>query len=133
MNNTISYWSHRADGGLLVSQLLLVSRHHVFDLQLLHDLLLLQVRVLLLSDGASQLLGVGLGQTGFQLGGQRVPLEGGGRGGTVFNVSLHCWKKVNLLQSTFSQILIYLFINFSVAEMSLQRANDRGGLVDTLK
>lgn len=60
--------SHRADGGLLVAEFLLVPRHHVLDLQLLHDLLLLQVGVLLLSDGASQLLSVCLGQTGFQLG-----------------------------------------------------------------
>lgn len=72
-----SCWSHRADGGLLVAELLFVSRHHVLDLQLLHDLLLLQVGVLLLRDGASQLLGVCLGQTGFQLGCQGVPVEGG--------------------------------------------------------
>lgn len=70
-------WPHRADGGLLVAELLLVSRHHVLDLQLLHDLLLLQVGVLLLSDGASQLLRVCLGQTGLQLGCQRFSEEAG--------------------------------------------------------
>lgn len=70
---------HRADGGLLVAELLLVPRHHVFDLQLLHDLLFLQVRVLLLGDGASQLLRVRLGQTHFQLGREGIPAEGEGR------------------------------------------------------
>lgn len=70
---------HRADGGLLVAQLLLVPGHHVLDLQLLHDLLLLQVRVLLLGDGAGQLLRVGLGQAGLQLAHQGLP--GGGTGG----------------------------------------------------
>lgn len=75
--DAIRSWPHRADGGLLVAELLLVSRHHVLDLQLLHDLLLLQVGVLLLSDGASQLLRVGLGQTGLQLGCQRFSEEAG--------------------------------------------------------
>lgn len=74
-----SNWSHRADGGLLVAELLFVSRHHVFDLQLLHDLLLLQVGVLLLRDGASQLLRVRLGQTGLQLVRQGIPAQGGAR------------------------------------------------------
>lgn len=83
-------WSHRADGGLLVAEFLFVPSHHVFDLQLLHDLLLLQVGVLLLSDGASQLLRVCLGQTGFQLGCHGVPAEVGGREGTVINESLKC-------------------------------------------
>lgn len=69
-------YSHRADGGLLVAELLFVSLHHVFDFQLLHDLLLLQIGVLLLSDGASQLLGVRLRQTGFQLRCQRFSAEG---------------------------------------------------------
>lgn len=76
-SDRIRSWPHRADGGLLVAELLLVSRHHVLDLQLLHDLLLLQVGVLLLSDGASQLLRVCLGQTGLQLGCQRFS-EGAG-------------------------------------------------------
>ena len=50
-----------------------MSGHHVLDLQLLHDLLLLQVRVLLLSDGARQLLRVRLRQARLQLGGQGLP------------------------------------------------------------
>lgn len=67
-----------------------MSRHHVFDLQLLHDLLLLLVGVLLLSDGASQLLRVCLCQTGFQLGCQGVPAAVEGREGTVINEALKC-------------------------------------------
>lgn len=92
--------SHRADGGLLVAQILFVSRHHVFDLQLLHDLLLLQVGELLLGDGASQLLGVQLGQTDFQLGCQGVPVEGAEREGALTNASTKYKIKINSLNSS---------------------------------
>lgn len=78
--NGFEFQTHRADCGLLVAELLSVSRHHVFDLQLLHDLLFLQIGVLLLSDGASKLLRVRLGQTVFQLGRQGIPVEPCGEG-----------------------------------------------------
>src|SRR4029434_4738999 len=63
------------DGVVLVVVLLFVPGHHVFDLELLHDLLLLQVRVLLLSNGACQLLRVRLSQAHLQLSRQGVPVE----------------------------------------------------------
>ena len=66
--------THRADGDVLLPQLLAVACHHLLELQLLHDLLLLQVRVLLLGDGARQLLRVRLGQRDLQLGSQGVPV-----------------------------------------------------------
>lgn len=65
--------THRANGNVLLDQLLLVPSHHLLELQLLHDFLLLQVGVLLLSDGASQLLRVRLGQRDLQLRRQGVP------------------------------------------------------------
>lgn len=87
-------WSHRADGGLLVAELLSVSSHHVFDFQLLHDLLLLQVGVLLLSDGASQLLGVRLCQTGFQPRCQWFPVRGTESNEELLSSSLIKWLKL---------------------------------------
>lgn len=91
--DTIRLWPHRADGGLLVAELLLVSRHHVLDLQLLHDLLLLQVGVLLLSDGASQLLRVCLSQTGLQLGCQRFSEEAGWERLLMHHLNVRTGKK----------------------------------------
>lgn len=50
-----------------------MASHHFLQFQLLHYLLLLKVRVLLLSDGARQLLRVSLCQSDLQLCCQRVP------------------------------------------------------------
>lgn len=73
LTSEIAGLTHQTDGDILLRELLTMAGHHLLQFQLLHYLLLLQVRVLLLGDGARQLLRVGLRQRDLKLSCQRIP------------------------------------------------------------